>query len=60
MTFQELKAYFNSIDKLDKRKFQSEVLIQSIEIVIAKHGSEAKNHPHAIYCKNELIKLKNL
>lgn len=60
MTFQELKTHFNTIDKLDKRKFQSEVYIQSIEILIAKHGKEAKNHPHAIYCKNELIKLKNL
>lgn len=59
MTFQELKTHFNTIDKLDKRKFQSEVYIQSIEILIAK-GVDVKNHPHAIYCKNELIKLKNL
>lgn len=56
MTFYALKEYFRSRPTV----FQSEVLIQSIEIVIAKHGSEAKNHPHAIYCKNELIKLKKL
>lgn len=59
MTFQELKTHFNTVDKLDKRKFQSEVYIQSIEILIAK-CVDVKNHPHAIYCKNELIKLKNL
>ena len=59
MTFQELKTWFRASEIPTEYVLQVEVYIQSVEILIAKHGDNISKHPHATHCKRELQNIYN-
>jgi len=59
LTYSELKDWFRTNEIPIEYKFQSEIYIQSIDIMIAAHGKNVSKNAHATHCKRELQNIFN-